>query len=111
GCVWRRQDLQASVWQEAQTYSILGDWFLYCQVADGGQIAYEPSAVAYFRQHGVNTSVSSFLKTPYYEEHQRLMTSLRRRWDVPAETVDRFTKKVAHQYRHFKLEEQYGAFE
>lgn len=111
GCVWRRQDLQASVWQEAQTYSILGDWFLYCQVAGGGQIAYEPSAVAYFRQHGVNTSVSSFLKTPYYEEHQRLMTCLRRRWDVPAETVDRFTMKVAHQYRHFKLEEQYGAFE
>jgi glycosyltransferase involved in cell wall biosynthesis len=61
GCVWRRQDLHASVWQEAQTYSILGDWFLYCQVAGGGQIAYEPSAVAYFRQHGVNTSVSSVL--------------------------------------------------
>lgn len=110
GCVWRRQALPGQVWEEAQTYTILGDWFLYCQVAGGGQIAYEPSAVAYFRQHGTNTSVSSFVRAPYYEEHQRLMTCLRERWDVPAATIDSFTRKVANQYRHFQLEGQLGPF-
>lgn len=111
GCVWRRQALPQAVWEEAQTYTILGDWFLYCHVAGGGQVAYEPKAVAHFRQHGANTSVSSFVGAPYYEEHQRLMTCLRERWDVPATTVDRFTRKVANQYRHFQLEGTLGPFE
>jgi glycosyltransferase involved in cell wall biosynthesis len=108
GCIWRRQVLSERVWKEAEQFTVLGDWFLYCHLAGGGQIAYEPSAVAYFRQHGQNTSVTSFSKAPYYEEHQRLMTLLRRTWDVPHRTVERFISKVEFQYRHFKVEKTLG---
>ncbi|MGX7872043.1 glycosyltransferase [Mesorhizobium sp. ORM6] len=108
GCLWRRQALPATVWAEAESFSVVGDWFLYCHLAGGGHIAYEPASVAYFRQHGQNTSVSAFMSAPYYTEHHRLMTLLRETWDVPDETVERFISKVEFQYRHFKLERKLG---
>lgn len=111
GCLWRRPSLSEAVWSEAQTFSVLGDWFLHAQVAGGGQITWEPDAVAYFRQHGANKSVTSFVEPSYYEEHERLMLFLRRRWDVPDETVDRFCDKVAWQYRHHDLEDRLGPLE
>ena len=108
GCIFRRQTLSSAVWDEAQTFTVLGDWFLYVHLAGGGQIVYEPAAVAYFRQHGNNTSVSAFSKLPYYLEHQRFMTFLKQRWQIPEATVSRFVAKVAHQYNHFKVAEQFG---
>lgn len=111
GCVLRRQELREEIWSEAQTYRVLGDWFLYCHLAGGGQIAYEPGAVAYFRQHGGNTSVVSFKTPGYYVEHQRLMMTLKQRWDIPDATVERFVANIVHQYRHFQVADAHGDFE
>lgn len=111
GCVWRNQTLPPDAWEEAQSYTILGDWFLYLQLAGGGQIAYEPTAVAYFRQHGQNTSVTSFTGPTYYQEHASLMNSVARRWAVPGPTIDRFLEKVAFQYQHFDLSPSLGPLE
>ncbi|RTM08644.1 MAG: glycosyltransferase [Hyphomicrobiales bacterium] len=108
GCLWRRQVLAAPIWTEAESFSVLGDWFLYCHLAGGGNIAYEPASVAYFRQHGQNTSVSAFKSARYYIEHHRLMTLLRKTWDVPDDTVERFMSKVEFQYKHFELEPKLG---
>ncbi len=108
GCLWRRQRLSDAIWTEAQSYRVLGDWFLYCHLAGGGQIAYQPEAVAYFRQHGDNTSVTSFTTPEYYAEHQRLMTLLKQRWPIPDRTVRRFLEKIEHQYRHFKVAQMFG---
>ncbi|KAA3451011.1 hypothetical protein C7I87_09850 [Mesorhizobium sp. SARCC-RB16n] len=108
GCLWRRQILPAAVWAEAESFSVLGDWFLYCHLAGGGNVAYEPNSVAYFRQHGRNTSVSAFKSAHYYTEHHRLMLLLRKTWDVPDETVERFVSKVEFQYKHFELEQKLG---
>ncbi|WP_162924573.1 glycosyltransferase [Rubrobacter indicoceani] len=108
GCVFRRQTLPDSVWDEAGNYSVLGDWFLYIHLAGGGKIAYEPASVAYFRQHGGNTSVAAFKTEGFYREHERLMSLLRRRWDVPERTVRAFQEKIAFQYGRFGLEEKFG---
>lgn len=108
GCVWRNQVLGSAVWQGAQSYTVLGDWFLYLHLAGGGQIAYEPAAVAYFRQHGNNTSVTAFTGPTYYEEHASLMSLVRKRWAVPEDTVEKFVDKVALQFHHFNLEGRLG---
>src|SRR5262249_50823376 len=108
GCLWRRQALPPSVWDEAKTYGVLGDWFLYASIAGGGQIAWDPEAIAYFRQHDRNTSVTSFVKPSYYNEHERLMLFLRERWDIPQRTVEKFYEKVAWQYDHHNLASDYG---
>ena len=111
GCVWRRQELSQAVWKEASSYTVLGDWFLYCHLAGGGQIAYDPKAVSYFRQHGKNTSVSAFTRPAYYIEHERLMTVLRKQWGVPDNTVEKFYHKVSEQYRYFKKASEGAALE
>lgn len=91
GSLWRRMPLDATVWAEARSYRVMGDWYLYSVLAQGGQIAFDPAAVAYFRQHGKNTSGAAAQAMPwYYDEYARLMTALKRRWNLPAATVDRF---------------------
>ncbi|UXS05136.1 glycosyltransferase [Agrobacterium tumefaciens] len=91
GSLWRRHDIHDDVWTEASSFKIMGDWFLYCAVAGGGQITYEPSAVSYFRIHGNNTSGKKAQNTTkYYEEYFRLMKLLKERWPLPRQTIERF---------------------
>ncbi|QSZ60063.1 glycosyltransferase [Rhizobium sp. ZX09] len=91
GSLWRRFEISDQVWEEARSFKIMGDWYLYSIIAGGGQIAYEPSAVSYFRIHGSNTSGRSAQSKPeYYTEYARFMTSLKKRWDVPDDTLKRF---------------------
>ena len=82
GCLFRRQAFTDEVWEEAQRYSVCGDWYLYMQIAGGGRIAFDPGAVSYFRQHGANTSVTSFAKLGYYRELASIASELRRRYGV-----------------------------
>ncbi|WBV43910.1 glycosyltransferase [Pseudoroseomonas cervicalis] len=100
GCLIRNQPVEEAVWQEAATYRILGDWFLYATLSRGGRIAYEPQAVSYFRQHGQNTSASSFTTEGYYREHERLLLTLRRRFGIPDATVERFHAQLEAQFGH-----------
>lgn len=111
GCLWRRSHIPETVWTEAQTFKVVGDWFLYIEIARGGQIAWEPGAVAYFRRHDDSTSFKSYVRPFFYEELERLMLVLRSKWDVPLATVQKFYGKVAELYEMFKLEEEFGPLE
>ena len=111
GCVFRRMDLPDTVWDTAQTYKICGDWYLYIQIAGAGQITYEPRSVAWFRQHGRNTSASNFNQRYYYEENSRILAELVHRWGIRAETRENFIAKVRAQYTHFRLAETLGDFD
>jgi glycosyltransferase involved in cell wall biosynthesis len=111
GCVFKKQFFEPEVWEEAQKYKILGDWYLYSQIANGGLIAYEPSAIAYFRQHDSNTSVSSFSTAKYYKEHYTLMKTLKEMWDIHEKTLDKFYSKIEFQYKHFECEKNLGKLE
>lgn len=91
GSLWRRFEISDQVWEEARSFKIMGDWYLYSVIAGGGQIAYEPSAVSYFRIHESNTSGRSAQSKPeYYKEYAQLMTSLKKRWDIPDATLSLF---------------------
>jgi glycosyltransferase involved in cell wall biosynthesis len=98
GCLLRRQKLPDSVWKEARSYTVLGDWFLYVMMANGGRIAYVPDAIAYFRQHGGNTSVRGFHRKAFYSEQERLLKLLRRRWGVSDDIACRFHDRVKASY-------------
>lgn len=100
GSLWRRCSIPQAVWDEARKYRIMGDWFLYSAITQGAQIAFEPSAVAYFRTHGENTSGKDAQSRPdYYKEYSRLMKALKRRWDIPDATVDRFVAQAKEVFR------------
>lgn len=108
GCVWRRHALSDQIWRQAEHFQVLGDWFLYMHIAGGGQIAYNPEAIAYFRQHSDNTSVAAFKKSSFYKEHEQFMLLLRQQWDVPDQTVDRFYDNVAALYSYHNLLVEFG---
>jgi len=108
GCLFRTQPIPLHVWQEAATYRVVGDWYLYLQIAGGGQIAWEPEAVSYFRRHGGNTSSNSFTGPGFYNELERFMIELRKTWDVPYVTVEKFYHFIKEQYEHFSLYSKIG---
>lgn len=110
GCLMRRMPLSESIWAEATSYRVVGDWFLYLNVAQGGQIAWDPKAVSYFRRHGSNTSSVSFAQPYFYKEVEQFMLKLRETWDVPAATVNRFWQSMAGQYKWFDNFDKIGPF-
>lgn len=111
GCLWRRSQIAGHVWREAETFKVVGDWFLYIHVAGGGQIAFDPEAIAYFRRHDDSTSLKSYVQPFFYEEHERLMMKLRSSWDIPVSTLLKFYGKVSDLYEHFELGKQFGPVE
>jgi len=104
GSVWRNLALPEATWDGARDYQIMGDWFLYASLAQGGQIAYEPSARSWFRIHGKNTSGSAAQATPeYYREYSRLMIALKKRWPLPETTVNRFVASCREVYERANI--------
>jgi len=88
GSIWRRFPIPDEDWQIAKSFKIMGDWYLYSIISKGGQIAYEPAAVSYFRIHPKNTSGSEAQKhAAYYSEYVRLMTELKKTWSIPDATL------------------------
>ncbi|WP_226583510.1 glycosyltransferase [Acuticoccus sediminis] len=103
GAMFRRQAIPAEVWTRAKGFRISGDWYLYSRIAGGGQIVYEPDALAHFRQHGENTSASNFTREFYYREYGAIMLALCESWDIPAATREKFLAVVAAEFEHFGM--------
>lgn len=100
GSLWRRFPISETVWVEASKFKIMGDWFLYSEIAGGGQIAYEPTAVSYFRIHSNNTSGKKAQgNSSYYDEYFRIMQHLKSKWPVPEETLNRFLSETHKNFR------------
>jgi glycosyltransferase involved in cell wall biosynthesis len=98
GCIFRRQPLADAVWDEAISYRILGDWYLYAQLAGGGRLAYDPKAVSFFRLHDRNTSVQNHRQPYYWREHFQLAKFLQRRFGPPEAIWARFHRILSNLY-------------
>ena len=110
GCLIRNQRITDDVWEHAEQFKILGDWYLYARLSGSGQLVFDPMAVSYFRQHGNNTSVTSFKQDFYYREHELFMRGLKERWDIPEETVGRFVNYIEFQYDHHRKTAELSPF-
>ena len=108
GCVIRRQNLAQAVWDEARSYEICGDWYLYIQMAAGGRIVFDPNSVAYFRQHGRNTSAANFDKLYYYEEHERILRCLEENWTLRPETRAGFIESLSSSWLSRGMSARHG---
>ena len=105
GCVFRKAQLSPDVWTEAKSFKICGDWYLYLHIAGGGQVAYEPRSLAYFRQHDKNTSATNFDKLYFYQELNRISQEIEDYWQTPTETKERFLTNVEFGFKHWKMPE------
>lgn len=89
---------------QASEFKIMGDWFLYSVVAGGGQIAYEPTAVSYFRIHPNNTSGKKAQSDPsYYNEYFQIMRVLKSKWPISEETLNRFLDEAYKNFRRSRV--------
>lgn len=110
GCVIRNQPVRPETWAAARTFRIAGDWFLYGRFANGGKIAYDPRAVAYFRQHGKNTSASNFRQVYFFEEYYKIFTNNAETFGLPEATAAKFVRQVAAEWKHHGMEAEHGDF-
>ncbi|WGD28378.1 glycosyltransferase [Ancylobacter sp. WKF20] len=108
GCLFRRVDICPEVWSEAKTYRVAGDWFLYLQISAGGQIAWRPDAVSYFRRHGNNTSSTGIYRADFYQELERFMLKLCSTWEVLDETLRKFYENMLGQFTWLELDKKFG---
>lgn len=106
GCVFRKPRLSTELWDKAKSFKIAGDWFLYIYIASGGQIVFDPNAVAYFRQHEKNTSGSNLNKLYFYNELANVVREISRNWSIPQVTRDKFLQQAEAQFNHWKMAEQ-----
>ena len=108
GCLFRRVNIRPAIWSEAKTYRVAGDWFLYLQIAAGGQIVWRPDAVSYFRRHENNTSGTGIYRPDFYEELERFMLKLCASWAIPDRTLRKFHENMAGQYEALELDQKFG---
>lgn len=108
GCLIRRQPVPDDVWDEAGSFHVLGDWYFYLMLANGGRIAYVPDAVAYFRQHGADTSVKAYHGQNFYLEQERVLKLLRTRWDVSEAIARKFYTRVEETYTSTNAQSHVG---
>jgi len=111
GGVFRNQKLPKNIMDQAKTFKIAGDWYLYSHLANGGEIVFEPQSVSYFRQHDANTSATNFNKLYYYEELGRILMHNESRWGLPEATRKKFIDNVSGQWKHFGMEKKHGKIE
>lgn len=75
-----------------------GDWVFYLSIIRGGLVAYSPSAVNFYRQHALNTSVNTQKEDTYYKEHETVARYLAKLYHL--ENTD-FEKQQEQLYQHW----------
>jgi glycosyltransferase involved in cell wall biosynthesis len=50
-CIFNTENLQKSAWNDAMSYRLSGDWFIYLNLAIQGSVAFTPKTLNYHRRH------------------------------------------------------------
>jgi glycosyltransferase involved in cell wall biosynthesis len=82
-----------------KTMRICGDWMFYLSMIRGGMVAYTVDATNYYRIHEQNTSVSTYSKDVYYQEHERVAKFIKNNYKVDGSV---FEKQKANLQTHWK---------
>ena len=88
-------------WRQMKT---CGDWVLYLHLLRGGMLAYSPEACNYYRMHGKNTSVGSYVEDRFYREHEQVALTVQRYFDVPFQAFERLRDNLALHWRETRGE-------
>lgn len=89
--------LEDAAWQKMQ---ICGDWVFYLHIIRGGLVAYTPLATNYYRVHTNNTSISTYAKDVYYQEHVRVAEELVSLYKIDASIVSKLQQVLE---KHWNL--------
>ena len=83
--------LDNDVWKKMR---ICGDWVFYLHMIRGGLVGYTPDAINYYRLHNSNTSVATYAKDIYYQEHEYVAQTLCKLYKIDENLLDRQMKSL-----------------
>ena len=89
---------------------ICGDWVFYLHLIRGGLVAYTPNATNYYRLHQNNTSLSTYDKDVYYQEHEQVAKEVSTLYRVESEVFERQQKILRSQWRSFRSDYSEDSF-
>lgn len=92
--------LDDELWQKMR---ICGDWVFYLHVIRGGLVGYTPHATNYYRLHNSNTSVATYAKEIYYEEHEMVAKTLCGLYKVNEDLLDRQKKSLKRHWDKYMV--------
>lgn len=90
--------LDDELWQKMR---ICGDWVFYLHVIRGGLVGYTPDATNYYRLHNSNTSVATYAKEIYYEEHEMVAKTLCSLYKVNEDLLDSQKKSLKRHWAKY----------
>jgi glycosyltransferase involved in cell wall biosynthesis len=99
--------LDDPVWQSMR---ICGDWVFYLHIIRGGLVGYTPEATNYYRLHSNNTSVATYAKNVYYQEHQHVAITLCELYQLRADVLEKQRKLLKNHwdtYMHDKNDDDF----
>lgn len=67
---------------------ICGDWIFYLHIIRGGLVAYTPNATNCYRIHNNNTSVATYAKDVFYEEHEMVASTLCKLYKIDEKVLE-----------------------
>jgi glycosyltransferase involved in cell wall biosynthesis len=81
-----------------QTMRICGDWIFYLHVIRGGLVGYTPDATNYYRLHNSNTSVATYTKDIYYQEHQQVAGTISKLYKINTDVLEKQRKSLKNHW-------------
>jgi glycosyltransferase involved in cell wall biosynthesis len=90
--------------EDWQRMRICGDWIFYLNLVRGGLVAYTPHATNYFRIHQNNTSVRTYSKDIYYQEHEMVAKELIRLYRVDEGVFEHQRQMLESHWRSYRTD-------
>ena len=99
--------LGANDWTKMNT---CGDWLFYLNVIRGGMVAYSPDARNYYRIHDKNTSVTSYSKDSFYQEHETIARFINRTYTVDSKIFEQQEQNLITHWKQNRKSYKKSAF-
>ena len=78
--VWKKDDY-SKILEEAKSFKLAGDWYVYCMVLGKGDIAYHKEPLNFYRMHS-NTIRSKTKPDDEYQEILRIQELMNEKYDI-----------------------------
>jgi len=83
--VWKNDKHLPNILEEAKTYKIAGDWYIYSRILEYGDIAYSARPLNYYRKHNRGSVSTTINRALEYVEVTKIQDRITETYHLPAE--------------------------
>lgn len=86
--VWKNADYLPKLFEEAKSYKVAGDWYIYSKVLEYGDIAYSAKPLNYYRKHDQGSASTVVKLNVEYGEVVAVQESIAKRYKLSKELLE-----------------------